>query len=102
MAIFAVPPIAGAMISEGMPCFLRTSSARYLRLRLEFHLPPVNFNSSAPLLLRVQRASDQRKTRHSERNLQAYKGTNEITTVAAVSRSRYPVSRALRSNTGTS
>jgi hypothetical protein len=88
--------------SEGMPCFLRTWSATYLRLQLEFHLPPVNFNSSAPLLLRVQPASDQRKTGHSERNLQAYRGTNKIVTVVAVSRSRYPMSRALRSNTGTS
>jgi hypothetical protein len=65
-------------------------------------LAPVNFDSSAPLLLRVQRASDQRKPRHIERNLQAYRGTNKIVTVAAVSRSRYPMSRALRSNTGTS
>ena len=65
-------------------------------------LAPVNFNSSAPLLRRVQPASDQRKPRHIERNLQAYGGTNKIATVAAVSRGCYPMSRALRSNTGTS
>jgi hypothetical protein len=38
--VVALPHIVGAMISEGMPCFLRTSAARDLRLRLEFQLPP--------------------------------------------------------------
>jgi hypothetical protein len=40
MAIFALPLTFRNHGSNNMPCSLQTSSARYLRLRLEFHLPP--------------------------------------------------------------